>query len=141
MANKRIPILENYIPVTESGCWIWMGWLCRGYGPYRLIYTRLRGPVPDGLQLDHLCRVRCCVNPDHLEPVTAKENIRRGETGKRNREKTHCNYGHEFTPENTMVYRGTRSCLQCRRDATNRMRRRKGIPAGLLRGPYRKQPK
>lgn len=66
-------------------CWIWQLSLTRdGYGgvahstAYKAVYEQHRGPVPDGLQLDHLCRVRACVNPDHLEPVTHIENVRRG---------------------------------------------------------------
>src|SRR4051812_35687163 len=87
-------LLYNKIfPEPMSGCWLWTGALnYNGYGTYswaeedgrhtylahRLVYIIERGPIPDGLQLDHLCRLRCCVNPDHLEPVTSGENARRG---------------------------------------------------------------
>ena len=75
--------------VTESGCWIWTGALSKnGYGnvhirpknmvAHKAVYLLLRGPVPEGLDLDHLCRVRCCVNPYHLEPVTRFINLQRG---------------------------------------------------------------
>lgn len=78
------------MPVPESGCWIWTGELNRnGYGrvwrlgrrvmAHRAMYELLVGPIPEGLVLDHLCRVRCCVNPKHLEPVTVRENTIRGE--------------------------------------------------------------
>jgi len=64
-----------------TGCWEWTGWLSdEGYTSqvHRKIYRRLVGPIPDGLQLDHLCRIRHCVNPAHLEPVTNRENTLRG---------------------------------------------------------------
>ena len=121
---------ENlYMPVTESGCWLWLGSINRGgYGKlsingktvtaHRAVYEQHLGKIPVGLCLDHKCKVRCCVNPSHLEPVTLKENIRRGDTGKMagsfNRMKTHCLNGHEFSLENTKHYMGRRLCLKCR---------------------------
>ena len=82
-------VARGYV-VTESGCWLWQRSKSRdGYGwaslknrtkqAHRLVYELIKGPVPDGLVLDHLCRVRHCVNPDHLEPVTPGENVRRSE--------------------------------------------------------------
>ncbi len=76
---------------TDSGCWLWTGALNGGYGrihhsPGRVLYTHraayelLVGPVPEGMDLDHLCRNRACCNPDHLEPVTRRENLLRGDT-------------------------------------------------------------
>lgn len=72
----------------NSGCWLWAGadngdgyGKFRGEYAHRLSYKRHKGPIPDGMHLDHLCRVPCCVNPDHLEPVTNKENARRGRAG------------------------------------------------------------
>lgn len=77
----------------ESGCWLWRGTITKvGYGTifewregqkhrpgaHRVVYEALVGPIPEGLDLDHLCRVRNCVNPSHLEPVTRRENLRRG---------------------------------------------------------------
>jgi len=121
-------------------CWIWTAGLAEGYGQfrypgghsaYRYAYELLVGPVPEGLQLDHLCRNRACVNPAHLEPVTALVNQHRGETiAARNAAKTHCPQGHEFTPENTYVNsKGSRECLICRRityrEAQRRARARK----------------
>lgn len=112
---------------TES-CWLWHGRLHKGYGhivvvgvaqpAHRFAYELLVGPIPAGLQLDHLCRVRHCVNPTHLEPVTCKENLNRGIH--RNAIKTHCSKGHEFTPENTGYYphkdgRRRRQCRECNR--------------------------
>jgi late competence protein required for DNA uptake (superfamily II DNA/RNA helicase) len=68
------------------------------------------------MQIDHLCRNRRCVNPDHLEVVTAQMNTLRGETlAAANAAKTQCDHGHEFTEENTYAYRGHRHCRECRR--------------------------
>lgn len=122
-------ILDRCIPEPNSGCWLWLGTLnAYGYGvlryshrgqaiAHRVAYEILRGPIQDGLSLDHLCRIRCCVNPRHLEPVTRGENVRRGENN--NRAKTHCIHGHEFSKENTRMdfsigYR-RRICRECAR--------------------------
>lgn len=72
--------------VDDNGCWLWQRALNKGYGATKrggiysahlLYYIEAHGPVPDGLQIDHLCQVKHCVNPDHMEPVTAAENMRR----------------------------------------------------------------
>jgi HNH endonuclease len=73
----------------------------RSYMGHRLVYEAMVGPL-NGLDLDHLCRNRARVNPLHLEPVTKSENIRRGIAGKRERERTHCPAGHEYSHENTI---------------------------------------
>lgn len=81
---------------------------------HRWSYQHFIGPIPAGLQLDHLCRTTRCVNPAHLEPVTCGENIRRAAV--RYKSITHCKRGHEFTPENTRVgSSGSRNCLECQR--------------------------
>ncbi len=106
--------------VPFSGCWIWMGGISPdGYsnGMYRKSYLHFRGEIPKGLHLDHLCRVRCCVNPWHLEAVTCHENILRGVGATAiNARKTHCKYGHEFTPENTEIVARGRHCRQCKNE-------------------------
>lgn len=79
------------------------------------MYEAFVGPIPDGLQIDHLCRVRHCVNPAHLEPVTIAENVRRGAAAQ-----THCKYGHEYTPENTVIHHGGRECRTCNRIRSRR---------------------
>lgn len=84
---------------------------------HRYAYQASIGPIPEGLVLDHLCRNPPCVNPTHLEPVTNRENILRGDTEPaKNARKTHCNYGHPFDEQNTVITRdGFRDCLACRR--------------------------
>lgn len=119
--------LNAYIPVTESGCWLWTG-SCNNYGygkilnrnkslaAHRLAYELFIGPIPKGLVIDHLCRVPCCVNPDHLEPVTNRENILRG-IGRTaiNSKKSRCVNGHPFDEPNTTMRRhGGRECHTCR---------------------------
>jgi hypothetical protein len=94
-------------------CWRWAaGLTSEGYGNFRVgdkmvvahrwAYENEIGPIPAELELDHLCRTRSCVNTDHLEAVTQRENVMRGEGAPaRNARKTHCKRGHEFTTENT----------------------------------------
>lgn len=108
-----------------DGCWGWTGTVnAFGYATLRIgdrgaalahryAYELLVGPIPDGLVIDHLCRVRSCVNPAHLEPVTPQENQRRGLLGVL---KTHCRNGHEYTLENTYTRQdGRTECRTCMR--------------------------
>jgi HNH endonuclease len=115
----------------DDECWPWTGMRSRGgYGliylsknpnrtnrcgvAHRVAWELLRGPIPDGLQIDHLCRVRHCVNPAHLEPVTSRENMLRGVPFRTRRLTTHCPAGHEYTEANIYVGRdGARSCRDC----------------------------
>lgn len=106
-------------------CWLWTRATSFGYGvlnvggvttrSHRFSYELLVGPIPEGLQIDHLCRIRNCVNPGHLEPVTLQENSLRGFCPSAiNARKTHCNRGHKFTEENTWVdSEGKRNCRAC----------------------------
>ena len=108
-----------------SACWLWEAALStRGYGritiagrqyqAHRLAYESLVGPIPEGRQVDHLCRVRRCVNPAHLEIVTGRENVLRGNTiVAQHAAKTHCPRGHEYSAENTRRWRGHRKCRTC----------------------------
>lgn len=86
---------------------------------HRVAYAVFVGQIPEGLELDHLCRVRACCRPDHLEPVTHRVNTLRGDTiTAHHAAKTHCPQGHAYTPDNLYVWQGDpskRTCLTCRR--------------------------
>lgn len=114
-------------------CWLWRGPLTdKGYGyisfgrknvgAHVVSYSIIRGPVPEGLELDHLCRIRDCVNPDHLEPVTSRTNVLRGVgPSAQNARKTHCQNGHAY--DTTWVgHRSIRMriCKTCRRALSSR---------------------
>ena len=131
-----------------DGCWEYMGRISwNGYGrldlgpkpngtsskdrievpAHRFMYETFRGKIPSGLFIDHKCRNRKCVNPDHLDPVTCQENLLRGETlAAANAKKTHCVNGHEFTTENTKLYKSRKSpvlargCKACSRIRSRR---------------------
>jgi hypothetical protein len=114
-----------------NGCWEWQGYVDpAGYGQiflgkniphisvnefvHRYAYELLKGPIPEGLTIDHLCRNRRCVCPDHLEAVTFHENLFRGDNiAVVYSRRTHCKHGHEYTPENTRIYREHRRCKKC----------------------------
>lgn len=119
-------ILVNIKVDKKTGCWLWQkGKFPNGYaqikisgrtstGAHRVCYQEIKGEIPEGLVLDHLCRVKHCVNPDHLEAVTSKINVIRGFVGKIQREKTHCMRGHKFIGYNTIKSsNGTRKCRTC----------------------------
>jgi hypothetical protein len=121
--------LSGYAPHLGP-CWLWTASKMQyGYGAFNFgprigrahvfAYTVLVGPIPDGLELDHLCRVPGCVNPSHLEPVTHRENCLRGTSIVAvYAQRTHCKNGHEFTSDNTGRGRGnSRRCLACHRES------------------------
>jgi hypothetical protein len=128
-------LLSKTIPEPNSGCLLWLGPVNQfGYGrasikgrkqvAHRAVYEMACGPVPDGLELDHLCRVRCCVNVAHLEPVTKQVNGLRGmagvKSGAMQRAKTHCPEGHPYSGANLFLRSsGRRECRTCMR-ARNR---------------------
>lgn len=145
---------EKFIPEPNSGCWLWLSSVAeRDYGRFRIngvqrpahvvSYELHLRPVPPGLELDHLCRVHCCVNPLHLEAVTHQENIRRGRVSEaaraRGRRITHCPRGHPYDAENTLYNkrRQKRSCRQCHRERADARRREQGVPERSKRGRYR----
>lgn len=129
--------IQSAVVVDEAtGCWNWTRHLYGyGYGhiyadgrsqmAHRVVYELFVGPIPDGLQLDHLCRNTACVNPAHLEPVTCRENILRG-TGlpARRAVATHCIHGHAFDTANTYYRKtdGVRACRTCLRESMRRWR-------------------
>ena len=121
-------------------CWLWarnVNWNDYGFllvkvdgewknrMAHRIVYEALVAPIPEGLIIDHLCRVHRCVNPEHLEPVTYSENLKRGLQYMA--DKTHCRKGHEFTDKNTQHHpKGTRICRKCRRARDWHWRRKVG---------------
>lgn len=145
--------LTSKVLVLDCGCWLWIGGTdSTGYGQvcvdnikrpaHCVFYELLIGPIPNGLQLDHTCHkpisckggITClhrrCVNPDHLEPVTQKENLRRGHqvSGLYQLAKTHCPHGHEYTPDNTRLKDGRRrSCRTCHRLEYKKQRNRRTL--------------
>ena len=124
---------------APNGCWQWTGALDgHGYGSfhlhratryaYHVAYEWARGPRPAGADLDHLCRTRACVTPDHLEPVSRNENLHRSPLTQTsiNAAKTECIHGHAYTPDNTLIDNGFRRCKTCHyaRNAARRARKR-----------------
>ena len=121
-------------PITR--CWLWTAALTsRGYGSWsdgvkvrsthRVTFEAFNGPIPDGLTVDHLCLVKRCCNPAHLEAVTQAENARRWLAGL-----THCKYGHPLSGPNLHMHpNGQRVCVLCRREHSRAYRRRKAVAA------------
>jgi hypothetical protein len=137
-------ISDQWSVDPESGCWLWRKHVNNnGYGlkrvpcscgegrravlAHRFVYELFVGPIPEGLHLDHLCRVRHCVNPSHLEPVTTRENTIRGVGPTAvNAAATHCHLGHPFAGDNLIVRAdGSRRCRTCNRARNARYRAQK----------------
>ena len=124
-------VWRNVHPEPNTGCWLWSGeHMRRGYGrakkhskakrqmAHTVLWEGFFGPIPDGLEMDHLCCVPSCVNPEHLEPVTPAENMRR-------RRRPHCKYGHLKDPS------FLHDCRECARQRAARQRERQVAPRKL----------
>lgn len=126
-------LLERVDRSSDGGCWEWTAYVhpSTGYGMFtvkgigtrpahRWIYEEMVGAIEPGLEIDHLCRNRRCVNPEHLEAVTHAENVRRGAapeaTKARALDRETCKNGHPWTPENTGPARIGRRCRACCRE-------------------------
>lgn len=138
--------LADRFEILDSGCWEWQGGrLPQGYGQFSWrgvgksahLWSWLVsvGPIPEGLELDHLCRNRGCINPDHLEPVTHAENVRRGKPCKgadhHYGARTHCPKGHPYAGENLRIYSGHRQCRICNRERARAWREAKALMSGF----------
>jgi hypothetical protein len=141
MSGVRFDPVARFWRLVEKtdSCWLWVGAKRKGYGKFivrsskkprmdlevfahRFSYELKFGMVPQGMDLDHLCRVHNCVNPDHLEVVTRRTNILRGVSPAAiNHKKTHCIHGHEFSGNNLWMRKdGTRQCRTCKRESQKR---------------------
>lgn len=118
---------RRYIPVTETGCWLWIGtWGKDGYGNMRIATNKIvgahrvshllhKGPLIEGMQVHHKCRTPACVNPDHLNQVPPAVNLTESNcVSAINARKTHCINGHELSGKNLYVYKHARHCRTCR---------------------------
>lgn len=133
MARIVLPLETRFWPKVwpepMSGCWLWSGATANGYGyilgsdgrrggkiekAARIAWQLCVGPIPEGHELDHLCRNHNCVNPQHLEPVTHQVNCLRGISPvAKHAKKTHCPKGHHYIGSNVVIYNGSRSCRIC----------------------------
>lgn len=123
IASQGVPLIDRFLAKVEitPSCWLWRGAMDgKGYGnfgagetgtvkAYKWAFEFYRFVVPEGFELDHLCRNRACVKPDHLEPVTHQVNMSRAR-------KTHCPAGHTYNRDNTWIGDGERHCRICDRD-------------------------
>lgn len=136
-ANTPEKLLAPYSGADMGACWPWHGSIAaNGYGKltikkkhllaHRVAYEHFKGAIPEGLVIDHLCRNKCCVNPDHLEAVQSRENTLRAHDAPAtiNIWKTVCDHGHPLTDDNVYIrrrgHRVERHCKTCRAEATAR---------------------
>lgn len=133
--RNRSNRFHGRVAVAANGCWEWThGCDGRGYGrlkvngkmvyAHRLAYENTQGSVPDGLEIDHLCRNHVCVRPSHLEAVDHRTNVLKGNgLAAYWAARTHCQRGHKYDVENTYVTKaGARACRACHKEATRRRR-------------------
>jgi hypothetical protein len=153
--GKKVPAIERFmlrVQKNDGGCWHWTAFKKpEGYGifclakgknvsAHRFSYTHHVGEIPSGMEIDHTCSNRACVNPDHLESVTHLENVRRGverggyanngkELALAKRSKTHCPSGHPYAGENLIIDGGSggRRCRICNNAKTRRYQARKAL--------------
>jgi hypothetical protein len=122
-ASAMDRFMDRVAHEPNTGCWLWSGTATvDGYGvvevrgkklyAHRVSYEWFCGPIPERLTIDHLCRVRCCVNPEHLEPVTNVENVKRAAAANR---PSQCRAGHPYDEANSAFYKGRRKCKECNR--------------------------
>ena len=135
----QIKLSDRPNPIVGTHCWLWTGptdpngygfiWLGRRQGTHRAAFEVWVEPIPAGRVIDHLCRVHCCFNPDHLEPVTTRENVRRGKTGVV--DQVVCINGHDLSPGSANVREYTRRgfvfhvCRTCNRERVRQFRLRR----------------
>lgn len=146
-AHSLIKLGDTWDVCRDTNCWNWTASVMKnGYGvgrrpeggrglAHRIIYERFKGPIPDGLDLDHLCRNRRCVNPDHLEAVTHRENVLRGEAiSAQSARSSHCTRGHVFTKKlRWSAAKGwTRFCWTCLADWKLERKQKRNIQSGRL---------
>lgn len=139
--NLPEPVIARFwrfVRKTET-CWLWLGSKDqKGYGyfglagknkkAHRIAWLITHGEIPDGLVIDHLCRVPSCVNPAHIEPVTNRENVLRGISPLANFAKlTHCKYGHPLTGDNVTPRGYGRRCKTCRRRSNSEWQKRRSL--------------
>jgi Pyruvate/2-oxoacid:ferredoxin oxidoreductase delta subunit len=141
--QRRDGFFKFVSPAPNTGCWFWLGnHSPAGYamftakkgrisGAHRYSYEIHKGPIPVGLEVDHICNMKGCVNPDHLQALTSRQNqMRTNSPIAQNSRKTHCHKGHEFTPENTVKHSGGgRECRECRKAFKRKYRFLRSIAA------------
>lgn len=151
----RAYIRAHSVENASTGCWMWQRATdSQGYGltrkfrnptnrislAHRVSYEAFKAPIPTGLVIDHLCRTKACVNPEHMEPVTIGENVLRGiGLAATNARASHCGHGHEYSAENTRIAvergRHRRVCLTCQKAKQARRNERRRLRVGEFAAP------